>query len=201
MRESQLGSKSRYKESEVVFILLFATDDMQAFPAASSANPQSQSPILVPALSTRTIHFVQGTQDNGEDLLSSDLELSFASAMSLNSPLRGSMKLTDNTSREDVIPMDISPEPSRLAQHSRRAGAHFVEKATRNCETTTSVRLFGRDLSNEAPMLSVASSCESGTAIAICVCVVSSEVESLFTMLTPLLCSLNVSHRRQLQWM
>lgn len=173
---------------------------MQAFPAASSANSQLHSPILVPALSTRTIQFVQGIQDNVEDLLSSDLELSFASAMSLNSPLRGSIKLADNAGREDVIPMDISPEPSRLAQHSRRAGAHFVEKATRNCETTTSVRLFGRDLSNEAPMPSAASSCEFGTAIAISVCVVSSQVQSLFTKLTPLLCSLNMSHRRQLQW-
>jgi hypothetical protein len=183
VRESQ---QSRYKESEVVFILLFATDNMQAFPAASSANSQSYSPILAPALSTRTIQFVQGIQDNGEDLLSSesDLELSFASAMSLNSPLRGSMNLTDNADREDVIPMDISPEPSRLAQHSQGAGAHFIEKATRNCETTTSVRLFGRDLSNEAPMPSATSSCESGPAIAICVCVVSCKVQSLFTMLT-----------------
>jgi len=138
---------------------------MQAF---SSANPHSHSPVPVSALSARTIQFVQGTQDDVEDLLSSELELSFASAMSLNSPLRCSTRLVDNVGREDVIPMDISPEPSRLTQHSRMAGGRLVEKVMRSRGTTNFVRLFGRDLSNEAPIPSGVSSCESGAADSVC---------------------------------
>ena len=144
---------------------------MQAF----SANPHSHSSIPVSSLSIRTIQFVQGTQDNVEDLLSSDLELSFASAMSLNPPLRDSTKFVDNVGREDVIPMDISPEPSRFIPYSRIAGGHLVEKVTCTHGTTTSARLFGRDLSNEAPIPSAAPSCESEAAAANCVCIVPSD--------------------------
>jgi len=145
---------------------------MQAY---SSANPHSHSPAPVSALSARTIQFVQGTQDDVEDLLSSELELSFASAMSLNSPLRDSTKLVDNVGREDVIPMDISPEPSRFTQHSWMARGRLVEKVMRTRGTTNFVRLFGRDLSNEAPIPSAIASCESGGAIADSVCLVSIE--------------------------
>lgn len=146
---------------------------MQAY---SSANSHSHSPAPVSALSARTIQFVQGTQDDVEDLvLSSELELSFASAMSLNSPLRDSTKLVDDVGREDVIPMDISPEPSRFTQHSWMARGRLVEKVMRTRGTTNFVRLFGRDLSNEAPIPSATASCESGAAIADSVCLVSIE--------------------------
>jgi len=111
---------------------------------------------------------VQGIQDHVEDSLSSDLEISFASAMSL-SPLHAPAKLIDNVSREDVVPMDISPEPSRFIHQSRMAGGHFVEKLTRNHPFTTS-RLFGRDLSNEAAIPHTAPLSKSGATIANYVC-------------------------------
>jgi M-phase inducer tyrosine phosphatase len=124
-------------------------------------------------MSIRTIQFVQGTHDNVEDVLSSDLELSFASAMSLNSPLRTSTKLVDTVCREDVIPMDISPEPSRFVQPSRMTSSHLVGKVMRACGSTTSVRLFGRNLSNEVPIPPGAASLGPGAAAPNRVCVVS----------------------------
>jgi hypothetical protein len=75
--------------------------------------------------------------------------------------------------------------------------AHFVE-VMHTCVTTTSMRLFRHDLSNEAP--SAALSCESGSAITNSVCMVSSESQLLLTRFTPLLCSLNMNHCCQLQW-
>lgn len=172
---------------------------MQAF---SSANPHSHSPAPVSTSSTRTIQFVQGTQDDVEELLSSELELSFASAMSLNSPLRASTKLVDNVGREDVIPMDISPEPSRFTQHSRITGGRLVEKVMRTHGTTNFVRLFGRDLSNEAPIPLAVSSCDSTAAIPDSVCLVSVESRPPFIIsrLIPLYCSLIISPRRLMRW-
>ena len=61
--------------------------------------------------------------------------------MSLHFPLPGPVKLTDNVGREDVVPMDISPEPTRVVHQSRIASG-------RARAFTTTVRLFGRDLSN-----------------------------------------------------
>lgn len=131
------------------------------------------------ALSIKAIQYGQGTEDNAEDLLSSDLEISFASSMSLNSSLSGPVKLVDNVGREDVVPMDISPEPSRAVRQSRIASGHFLEKVTRARAFTTSVRLFGRDLSNGTSISPASSSCESGATIASYVRVVSSQAQSL----------------------
>jgi M-phase inducer tyrosine phosphatase len=133
----------------------------------------------VSALSIKAIQYGQGTEDNVEDLLSSDLEISFASSMFLNSSLPGPVKLVDNVGREDAVPMDISPEPSRVVGQSRIASGHFLEKVTRARAFTTSVRLFGRDLSNGAPIAPASSLCESGATIASYVRVVSSQVQSL----------------------
>ena len=58
--------------------------------------------------------------------------------------------------------MDISPEPSRVVHHSQIASGHFLEKVTRARAFTTSVRLFGRDLSNGTPISPATSLCESG---------------------------------------
>ncbi len=159
---------------------------MRVFSAASSANTHSHSQLAAPALSITAIQYVQGTEDNVEDLLSSDLEISFTSSMSLNSSLPGPVKLVDNVGREDVVPMDISPEPSRIVHQSRIAGGHFLEKVTRARAFTTSVRLFGRDLSNGTPIFPAAS-CESGATTAGYVRVLqSSHHAQFFTRLTQL---------------
>jgi hypothetical protein len=71
---------------------------MQVF----SANPHSHPQFPVSALSIKAV------QDNVEGLLSSDLEISFASSMSLNSSLPGPIKPLDNAGRDDIVPMDIS---------------------------------------------------------------------------------------------
>jgi M-phase inducer tyrosine phosphatase len=134
---------------------------MQVSFAASSTNPHSHPQLPVSALSIKAL------QDNIEDQLPSDLEISFASSMSLN--------LVDNVGREDIVPMDISPEPSRIIHQSRISSGHLLEKVTRTRAFTTSVRLFGRDLGNGMSTSPVASSCESGPTIASHVRVVSNQ--------------------------
>jgi M-phase inducer tyrosine phosphatase len=148
---------------------------MQVSSAASSADQHSRSQLPVSTLSIKAIQYV-GTEDDIEDLLSSDLEVSFASSMSLNSSSPGPVKSVDNFSREDVVPMDISPEPPRIVHQPQIAG-HFIEKVTRARAFTTSVRLFGRDLSNGTSIPPTASSCELGATIASYVRVVSIQTQ------------------------
>lgn len=151
---------------------------MQVFSAASSANSHSHSQLPVSALSTKAIQYVQGTEDKVEDLSPSDLETSFTSSMSFHPSLPGPVRLVDNVAREDVVPMDISPEPSRVVHQSRIASGHFLDKVTRARAFTTSVRLFGCDLSNGTPISPASSLCESGATTASCVRVVSSRARS-----------------------
>jgi M-phase inducer tyrosine phosphatase len=150
---------------------------MQVFSATSSANSQSHSQLSVSVLSTKAIQYVQGTEDNVEDL-SSDLETPSTLSMSFHPSLPGPVRLVDNVAREDVVPMDISPEPSRVVHQSRIASGHFLEKVTRARAFTTSVRLFGCDLSNGTPISPASSLCESGATIASCVRLVSSQARS-----------------------
>ncbi len=78
----------------------------------------------------------------------SDLELSFASTVSLQS-LPGSTIHIEDMAKSDVVPMDISPEPSRFTS---RFGAISLEKTRHPHASTSFARLFGRDLSNEFPL-------------------------------------------------
>jgi M-phase inducer tyrosine phosphatase len=127
-------------------------DDLQAF-------LHSHLPLPAPTQLMRATHDMKGTQDNLEDSLPSDLDLSFTSAMSLSSPSSGRAKLVEDVGK-DVIPMDISPEPSRFLHQSRITGGNPLDKVTRSRAFTSSARLFGRDLSNEfPPILATASSC------------------------------------------
>ncbi|TFY55337.1 hypothetical protein EVJ58_g8309 [Rhodofomes roseus] len=95
-----------------------------------------------------------------EEFLSSeadDLELSFASTMSLNSPPRDHLDLDLESEREnpDYAPMDISPAPpTRMQAPSTRSHNESVEKTRafvgRPRAMTTNARLFGRDVSNNS---------------------------------------------------
>jgi M-phase inducer tyrosine phosphatase len=96
---------------------------------------QFLNPPLAPAhkISSRFIR----SKDIVDDVLSSDLEISFASNVSLNSPPREQASLPS-----DYEPMDISPAPpvnppSRLKSQSKRPRAF-----------TSGARLFGNDISN-----------------------------------------------------
>ncbi|KAI9446729.1 hypothetical protein H4582DRAFT_599419 [Lactarius indigo] len=73
----------------------------------------------------------------------SGLELSFASTVSIQS-LPGSTKHLEDMAKSDVVPMDISPEPSRFTRQFEKTGHPHA--------STSFARLFGRDLSNESPL-------------------------------------------------
>ena len=99
------------------------------------SSSQFLNPPLAPSrkISPRFIR----NNDNVDDVLSSDLEISFASNVSLNSPPREQLSLPS-----DCEPMDISPAPpvnppSRLKSQSKRPRAF-----------TSGARLFGNDISN-----------------------------------------------------
>jgi hypothetical protein len=109
----------------------------------------------------------------------------------------GSIKLVDNVSREDVIPMDTSPEPSRLAQHLQRAGAHFVEKVMCTRITTT-MMLF--DMISATKFLLQPHHANLGLPLLTVYVWPQVNPSHCSQGLTPLLCGLNISHCHQLQW-
>ncbi|KAI9570429.1 hypothetical protein HD554DRAFT_2018696 [Boletus coccyginus] len=78
-------------------------------------------------------------RDDLDEFPSSDLEHSFASTMSLNSPSRDYV----NISQDDA--MDISPMPSHV---SRKESVQFSKPTTRPRAYTSGARMFGQDLSN-----------------------------------------------------
>ncbi|KAH9930919.1 uncharacterized protein B0H18DRAFT_1143605 [Fomitopsis serialis] len=84
-----------------------------------------------------------------DDFLSSeadDLELSFASTMSLNSPPRDTLDLAPESERDnhpDYAPMDISPAPPTRVDKQRP----FMGRPR---AMTSNARLFGRDMSNNS---------------------------------------------------
>ena len=121
MRESEL------LKSESAPVILDSTD-MQAFSIPPPANLHS---------------YLRAHQENPSP---SDLELSLASTVSLQS-LPGSTKHIEDMAKNDVVPMDISPDPSRL---TRQFGG--ISQMRHPHASTSFARLFGRDLSNEFPL-------------------------------------------------
>jgi M-phase inducer tyrosine phosphatase len=80
-----------------------------------------------------------------EDFSASDLEISFASTVSLNSPQKDSVPLTPD--RDYAEPMDISPAPlptNPLNDPGRQ------KSSSRPRAYTSGARLFGNDLSNNS---------------------------------------------------
>ncbi|KAI0648232.1 hypothetical protein C8Q79DRAFT_999649 [Trametes meyenii] len=96
-----------------------------------------------------------------------DLELSFASTMSLNSPVREPQLLTPESENPDYVPMDISPAPPRMLQPvvSQTNIQPTLSKpfVGRPRAATTAARLFGRDMSNGSDSTSQFSVSKSGT--------------------------------------
>ncbi len=89
----------------------------------------------------RSQRFIQRDIDQ---FLSSDLEVSFASTVSLNSPPKEHVPLTPD--RDYAEPMDISPAPPPKPLF---ANADNRKATSRPRAHTTSARLFGNDLSND----------------------------------------------------
>ena len=102
-----------------------------------------------------------------EDL---DLELSFASTMSLNSPARDSQPLTPEDENPNHVPMDISPiPPPRFQPPALQPTLQMSNPKPfvgRPRAATSAARLFGRDMSNghdSSSLYSASSISKSGT--------------------------------------
>lgn len=115
------------------------SDDMSypvhsSLPSRAFLNPP-------PAPSRKPSERLMRPANNLEDFLSSDLELSFASTMSLNSPpespQQGLTILTDDL--RSPMSMDISPKPVAPVSDRRTRPRAF-----------TTARAFGREMTNQA---------------------------------------------------
>lgn len=128
---------------------------MNFFSTISSASSQYLSAPLAP-IRKRSQHLKP--RDDLDDFLSSDLELSFASTMSLNSPSRDYVNITRDIAQDDA--MDISPMPSRV---SRKEPVQFSKPTNRPRAYTSGARMFGQDLSNNTTSSDSMSDSKSGT--------------------------------------
>ncbi|RDB24037.1 M-phase inducer phosphatase [Hypsizygus marmoreus] len=109
--------------------------------------PPSTSQYLVPpsAPSRNRSHRFVRCRDEVDDFLSSDLEASFASTVSLHSPPHEPVNLTPDY--EYAEPMDISPAPAPKPAPSRMERDSLKPQA-RPRAYTSAARLFGNDISN-----------------------------------------------------
>jgi M-phase inducer tyrosine phosphatase len=122
---------------------------MQAYFASPSANASSNC--LAPPSAANSIPALR-IGDDIEDYLSSDLELSFASTMSLQSPEKRGHDDSD-------VMMDISPAPPIRISASENVDLSGRKVAGRPRSTTSAGRLFGRDAGNDpSPVSGIPSS-------------------------------------------
>ncbi|KIK06553.1 hypothetical protein K443DRAFT_129827 [Laccaria amethystina LaAM-08-1] len=112
----------------------------------ASASTQHLVPPSAP-LRKRSQRFAQ-SHDDIDDFLSSDLELSFASNVSLNSPPR-----KDHDLMSDCEPMDISPAPPPKTTLCRLSANGSSKPQSRPRASTSAGRLFGSDISNNSQSL------------------------------------------------
>ncbi|KAI0031492.1 hypothetical protein K488DRAFT_79028 [Vararia minispora EC-137] len=119
---------------------------MQAYFASDSAN--ASVPFLAPpSMSSSRIPALRVDEDI-DDFLSSDLEISFASNMSLQSPEKRGHEDSD-------VMMDISPAPPVRTSTSENVDITGRKLAGRpRSATTSAARLFGRDAGNDPPPVS-----------------------------------------------
>lgn len=129
-------------------------DRAMAFHPSITTNPVLNKQFLAPPsalprkTSQHTIQPIQPARNVLDEFLSSDLdldlELSFASTMSLNSPPRGPATLASENNNPNYTPMDISPAPQRILS---------TKPTGRPRALTGDLRLFGKDLSNSTESL------------------------------------------------
>ena len=139
-------------------------DRAMAFHPSITTNPILNKQFLAPPSqpSRKTSqHTLPSARDAIDEFLSSDLdlelELSFASTMSLNSPPRDSAALASEQSHSSYTPMDISPAPQRILT---------AKPVGRPRALTGEPRSFGKDLSNSTeslPIMATEAKTASGT--------------------------------------
>jgi len=113
---------------------------MSLFAPTSITNNNSQF-LAAPSVHSRSKRSTRSRYLNGDIDISSDLEISFASNVSLNSPPRESVALVS-----ECEPMDISPAP---LVKPLGLGSNCLKPA-RPRAFTSGARLFGADISNSA---------------------------------------------------
>ncbi|KAF9218258.1 hypothetical protein BS17DRAFT_721918 [Gyrodon lividus] len=128
---------------------------MTFFSTLSSASSQYLSAPLAPI--RKRSQYLKA-RDDVDEFLSSDLELSFASTMSLNSPPRDYVNLTHESIQDDA--MDISPAPSKIIH---KENAHLNKPMNRPRAYTSAARMFGQDMSNGSISNDSVSDAQSGT--------------------------------------
>ncbi|KAF9246131.1 hypothetical protein BU15DRAFT_39576 [Melanogaster broomeanus] len=133
----------------------YGPQDMTFFSTLSSASSQYLSAPLAPI--RKRSQYLKPT-DDVDEFLSSDLELSFASTMSLNSPSRDYVSITHDNMQDDA--MDISPAPSKIVH---KENAHLGKPMNRPRASTSAARLFGQEMSNDSMLSDPASDANSGT--------------------------------------
>lgn len=121
-------------------------DDMAFFaPSMTSTTQFLAAPPPVP--SRKRSQRLQRPRDDVDDFLSSDLELSFASTMSLHSPPHEPITLTPGNESADL--MDISPTHNPVfTLPSSKKDESASKPKNRPRAFTSGTRIFGRDMSN-----------------------------------------------------
>lgn len=109
--------------------------------------------LAVPSAPSRKLsQRIAGKASEIEEFLSSDvereLEMSFASTMSIHSPPRDNISLAEDDS-QGCVPMDISPAPPRIQPEEHNPLGDW-KRPSRARAFTVSARLFGKDVSNES---------------------------------------------------
>lgn len=130
----------RYPQFELDKMALFA-------PSTTSTSTQYLSAPPAAPSRKRSQRFHR-PRDDVDEFLSSDLELSFASTMSLHSPPHATNVLTPDTERIDL--MDISPPANPVFTLAPSKKEDALKPKSRPRAFTSGARIFGRDMSNAA---------------------------------------------------
>ncbi|CCM06029.1 uncharacterized protein FIBRA_08274 [Fibroporia radiculosa] len=128
-------------------------ENMSYFPTVFGLATNKPTLAVPPAPSRKLSQRMATVRNELDDFLSSDLdadlELSFASTMSLNSPPRNPADLTPENENPNHVPMDISPAPPRIVVSTSQVSAFAKPLTGRPRAFTSGARLFGRDVSND----------------------------------------------------
>ncbi|KAI0070358.1 hypothetical protein K474DRAFT_1608847 [Panus rudis PR-1116 ss-1] len=135
--------------------------------SSSSSSSHRQFLAVPPAPFRKLSQRLSGrTKNDIDEFLSSDLEMSFASTMSIHSPPLEPIATTPEDEYPDYVPMDISPVPPRVQQAPLKDEPKPKPKMLgRPRAFTSAARLFGTDMSNSVPDLNstMSSFAKSGT--------------------------------------
>ncbi|OBZ75465.1 M-phase inducer phosphatase [Grifola frondosa] len=140
--------------------------EMALFGSNATTSTANKTYLTVPSAPARKVsQRISGSRHDFDDFLSSDIELelerSFASTMSLNSPPRDPLSLTPEDKHQDYAPMDISPAPPRVLAPRNQGNfldAKPVAAHPKSADMSSASRLFGRDMSNGNESISKANS-------------------------------------------